>query len=166
MSGLPDHQILRARVTNLYANYVYVVSSWCGKRFNVGIETKDQVGVLISPKEASETGDMAKPIRFVSSMLLTGALLAPVAFAQDRDHDRDDRNRNNNRVYDSSHRDYHNWNSDEDNAYRQWYGQQHNGKQYRDYRKLNKKDQQAYWKWRHNNENDRDRDHDKDRDRH
>jgi len=116
------------------------------------------------PKEASETGDMAKPIRFVSSMLLTGALLAPVAFAQDRDHDRDDRNHNNTRVYDPVRRDYHNWNSDEDNAYRQWYGQQYNGKKYRDYRKLNKKDQQAYWKWRHNNDNDRD--HDKDRDRH
>src|SRR5207302_6243042 len=37
---------------------------------------------------------MKKPVRFTSSLLLAGALLAPIAtFAQDRDHDRDDHNK-------------------------------------------------------------------------
>jgi len=103
-------------------------------------------------------------IRFLNSLLVSAALLAPLAMhAQDRDHDRD---RDNHRVYDSAHRDYHAWNSDEDNAYRQWYGQTYNGHQYRDYRKLNKKQQQAYWKWRHDNDHDRDKDRDRDHDRH
>ena len=102
---------------------------------------------------------MRRIFRFGSSLLLSAALLAPLAMqAQDRDHDRDDQ-----RVYDRAHRDYHNWNSDEDNAYRQWYGQTYNGRQYRDYRKLHKKQQQAYWKWRHDNDHDRHRDRDHDR---
>lgn len=107
---------------------------------------------------------MRRVFRFTNSVLLSAALIAPLAVrAQDRDHDRDDRNQ---RVYDSSHRDYHNWNGDEDQAYRQWYGNTYNGRQYRDYRKLNKKQQQAYWKWRHDNDRDKDHDRDRDHDRH
>ncbi len=102
---------------------------------------------------------MQKYIRFVNSLLLSAALLAPLAMqAQDRDRDRDDQ-----RVYDRAHRDYHNWNGDEDNAYRQWYGQTYNGRRYRDYRKLNRKQQQSYWNWRHDNDHDRDKDRDRDR---
>ena len=105
---------------------------------------------------------MKKPVRFTSSLLLAGALLAPIAtFAQDRDHDRDDHNKNV-RVYDPYRKDYHNWNSDEDTRYRHWYTQTYSGRTYRPYKKLHKKDQQAYWKYQHDN----DRDHDRDRDRH
>ena len=107
---------------------------------------------------------MKRNFRLASSLLLTAALLAPVAMsAQDRDHDRDDRVVKNYRVYDSTRHQYHNWNRDEDDNYRRWYGQTYNGRDYRDYRKLNKKQQQAYWKWRHDNDHDRD---DRDRDRH
>jgi hypothetical protein len=100
-----------------------------------------------------------KKFRLGSSLLLSAALLVPIAMrAQDRDHDRDDRNQ---RVYYRAHHDYHAWNNDEDEAYRRWYGQTYNGRQYREYRKLNKKRQQAYWKWRHDNDRDHDRDHDR-----
>ena len=103
-------------------------------------------------------------LRKVSSLVLAGVITAPVAmYSQDRDHDRDDHNRNNNyRVYDSYGRTYHNWNDDEDRSYRQWYGQTYNDRDYRDYRKLNKKQQRAYWQYRH----DHDKDHDHDNDRH
>lgn len=60
-------------------------------------------------------------------------------------------------LYDSAHRQYRNWNRDEDQAYRGWYGQTYNGRHYRNCRKLNKKPQQAYWKWR-NDHNDHDGD--------
>lgn len=97
---------------------------------------------------------MKRTIHFASTLLLSGALLAPIAMqAQDRDHDRDDR------VYDRAHRDYHNWNADEDRNYHQWYGDTYHGRDYRDYRKLNRKDQERYWAWRH--DHDRDHDHDK-----
>jgi len=107
---------------------------------------------------------MKRLTRNFSALLLAGAISAPVAlYAQDRDHDRDDHDRDkNSRVYDPYRHDYHTWISDEDRVYRQWYGQTYNGRDYRDYRKLDKKHQEAYWKYRH----DHDRDHDHDNDRH
>ena len=55
---------------------------------------------------------MTRLIRNISSLVVAGIITAPVAlYAQDRDHDRDDRTH---RVYDPYQRDYHNWNGDED----------------------------------------------------
>lgn len=108
-----------------------------------------------------------KGMRVLSSMVLMGALAAPLSLmAQDHDrddhHDRDDRAKNQ-RVYDRDHKDYHNWNSDEDRSYRQWYGETYNGRDYRDYNRLKHKDQTAYWNWHHQH-GDHDRDDHKDRD--
>ncbi|MGZ4899621.1 MAG: hypothetical protein ACXV8X_08190 [Candidatus Angelobacter sp.] len=102
-----------------------------------------------------------KGMRILSSMVLMGALAAPLALqAQDRDrddhHDRDDRAKQQ-RIYDRNHKDYHQWNGDEDRNYRQWYTQQYNGREYRDYNRLNHRDQSAYWNWRHQH-GDHDRD--------
>jgi hypothetical protein len=97
--------------------------------------------------------------RYVTSVALMGALAAPVAmFAQDRDHDHD--RDDNRRVYDRQYRDYHNWNRDEDQRYRGWYSNNYNGREYRDYDKLSRKQQNQYWKWRHK-QNDNDHDHDR-----
>jgi hypothetical protein len=52
------------------------------------------------------------------------------------------------RVYDSHHKDYHNWDDHEDRAYRSYLAEQHY--EYRDYHKQNHRRQEAYWKWRHN----------------
>ncbi len=96
--------------------------------------------------------------RYVTSIALMGALAAPVAmFAQDRDrddrHDKDE----NRRVYDRQYHDYHSWNGDEDQRYRGWYSNTYNGREYRDYDKLSRKQQNEYWKWRHKH-NDHDAD--------
>jgi hypothetical protein len=109
-----------------------------------------------------------KGMRVLSSMLLMGALAAPLALAQERDRDehkdRDDRAQTP-RMYDRDHKDYHTWNTHEDRNYRQWYEQKYNGQVYREYSRLNKHDQEAYWNWRHQHgDNDRD-DHDRDHDR-
>ena len=93
---------------------------------------------------------MKRTIRFASSLLLSGTLLAPIAMQARDDHDRDDRNR----VYDRAHHDYHNWTADEDRNYRQWYADRYHARDYRDYRKLNHKDQAAYWNWRHDHDHD------------
>ena len=88
---------------------------------------------------------MNKGIRYLASLMLLGALAAPLGLrAQDDHHDA-----NEHRVYDREHKDYHAWNADEDHAYRQWYTDVHHGKKYRELNKLNKKDQDAYWTWRH-----------------
>ena len=92
-----------------------------------------------------------KGIRYLSSLVLMGALAAPLVLqAQDRDdhQDRNDRN-NNQRVYDRQHKDYHQWNASENRTYQQWYGQNYNGKANRNYNQLHRKDQDAYWNYRH-----------------
>jgi Ni/Co efflux regulator RcnB len=110
-----------------------------------------------------------KGMRILSSIILMGALASPLAMRA-QDHDRDDhKDRDDHakkqRIYDRDHKDYHNWNQDEDRNYRQWYTESHRDKEYREYNRLNKKDQNAYWNWRHQHgDNDHDRDDHKDKD--
>lgn len=51
------------------------------------------------------------------------------------------------RVFDSNHRDYHNWDDREDRAYRRYLNEQHHS--YREYNRQNKRSQRSYWTWRH-----------------
>src|SRR5579859_5467376 len=71
-----------------------------------------------------------KSIRYLSSLVLIGALAAPLALqAQDRDDRQGRNNRNNNqRVYDRQHKDYHQWDGNENRTYQQWYAQNNNGR--------------------------------------
>jgi type III secretory pathway component EscR len=82
--------------------------------------------------------------RFVGAVLLSAALLAPIAVKADDDHNRRER------IYDKSHKDYHEWNDQEDRAYRHYLEEHH--RPYRDWKKANKRDQEAYWAWRHNHQ--------------
>ncbi len=91
--------------------------------------------------------------------VLTAALLAPGAihiFAAAQDDQRhEDQDKKQKRIYDSKHKDYHDWNDNEDRAYHQYFQEQH--KDYRDYSKLNRHDQEQYWNWRHQHPDDQDR---------
>jgi len=51
------------------------------------------------------------------------------------------------RVYDPGYNDYHYWDSAEFGYYNTWLGETH--RHYRDYRKLSRRDQDDYWRWRH-----------------
>ena len=51
------------------------------------------------------------------------------------------------RVYDSHHRDYHNWDDREDRAYRNYQQERHDS--YVAYEHRKHKYQQHYWNWRH-----------------
>jgi hypothetical protein len=75
----------------------------------------------------------------LSGFLLGAALLAPVAVNADDHHDK--------RYYDRDHKDYHQWNNQEDRAYRVYLGEQH--RDYRDFSKANRNDQSQYFRWRH-----------------
>jgi hypothetical protein len=55
------------------------------------------------------------------------------------------------RVYDPYYHDYHRWNAGEESYYRQWATENHREPN-RDFRQLDKDDQQRYWQWRHNHE--------------
>jgi len=79
--------------------------------------------------------------RFLNSLLLGAALVAPIALttstlsAEDR------------RYHDAAHNDDHAWNAHEDRAYRIWVKDNH--RKYTNFAKLKAEDQQAYWDWRH-----------------
>src|ERR1700743_3863320 len=50
------------------------------------------------------------------------------------------------RIYDSHHKDYHNWDDREDRAYRRYLAEKHY--QYVEYQRQQHRRQGAYWKWR------------------
>jgi hypothetical protein len=54
------------------------------------------------------------------------------------------------RVYDRSHKDYHVWDDQEDQTYRQYLSDNH--RTYRPIAKLSNRDQTRYWNSRHENE--------------
>jgi hypothetical protein len=88
--------------------------------------------------------------RFYGIGLLGAALLLP-AFAQEHraEERREEQRREDARRYrDVKHKDEHEWNNREDQAYRMW--AQKNHRKYNDFSRLKSRDQQSYWDWRHN----------------
>jgi hypothetical protein len=82
--------------------------------------------------------------RFIGSLLLAGAIFAPTAAMT---APRPQEGSVQIRVYDSHHRDYHNWDDREDHAYRGYLVEHHRA--YRSYDQQRARDQRNYWKWRH-----------------
>jgi hypothetical protein len=91
-----------------------------------------------------EDYNMHRANRYITSLFLTAALAAPVALmaipAPQEDH-------NQNRVYDKEHKDYHNWDGNENKAWGQYLSDNH--KSSHEYSKANKKEQSDYWNYRH-----------------
>ncbi len=100
---------------------------------------------------------MRRGCQYLSSLLLTAALAAPVALmaaARPQD-DRERENRqgeNNKRYYDKGHKDYHNWDANEDRSYQRYQTQHH---ERRAFVQLSTRQQTVYWKWRHSNPDNR-----------
>ena len=89
--------------------------------------------------------------RYVSSLFLAAALLAPpgimAAFAPQEQDRHEEHAREEHRYYDSEHRDYHHWDDGENRAYRHYLEERH--REYVDFDRANRRQQQAYWHWRH-----------------
>jgi hypothetical protein len=84
--------------------------------------------------------------RFLGSLIVTAALLAPVS-AQAAVGPKRPQATVQLRVYDRAHKDYHVWDDHEDRAYRQYLGDQH--RKYRGYSTLSHRRQTTYWNYRH-----------------
>jgi Ni/Co efflux regulator RcnB len=104
---------------------------------------------------------MHRGYRFLSSLLLTSVLAAPVAMMASPQDDKNQENRqgdnrdpgkkqddNSKRYYDKGHKDYHTWDSNEDSAYQRYQTEHH---EKRDFVQLSTKQQTVYWNWRHSN---------------
>jgi hypothetical protein len=75
----------------------------------------------------------------ILSALVVGATMIGPVVGQADPHDK--------RYYDRDGKDYHAWNSNEDHAYRAYLQEQH--KDYRDFNRVKRADQQQYFAWRH-----------------
>jgi hypothetical protein len=102
---------------------------------------------------------MRRAYRFVISLVLTAALVIPVAMMaatstiadKDKKHD-DKQDEKNQRYYDKKHKDYHTWDNNEDMSYHR-YQTEHREK--RPFIQLNTRQQNSYWNWRHSNPDNR-----------
>lgn len=81
---------------------------------------------------------------FVAAVFVSplGTLARPQDDRQEHHQNRDDQ-----RYYDNTHKDYHSWDGSEDTAWRQYQTDHH--RDYRDFSSASKKQQADYWKWRH-----------------
>lgn len=82
--------------------------------------------------------------RFWNTALLGAALIVPIALVPNRARAED---KNARTYHDKEHNDDHQWNGQEDKAYRMYAKENH--RKYVDFGKLKESDQQAYWAWRH-----------------
>jgi hypothetical protein len=81
--------------------------------------------------------------RYWSVLLLSAALAAPLSVKADDKHS----DNQTKRYYDSSARDWHEWNQNEDRAYHQYLTESH--KKDHDIAKANRGEKKDYFKWRH-----------------
>jgi hypothetical protein len=94
---------------------------------------------------------------FLSALSLPTSLRASPARRIARYADtsqRDDRAQG--RFYDQKNRDWHDWNDNEERAYRQFLTE--NRREYREFTRLNDREQSDYWNWRHSHPDRDDRD--------
>jgi hypothetical protein len=81
--------------------------------------------------------------KHIPALLFAAVLAAPsLAVAAPQDHRPAQK-----RVYDRDHKDYHVWDSREEQSYRAWANEQHHANL--NYAKLKRQQQSEYWAWRH-----------------
>ena len=99
---------------------------------------------------------MNRTYRYIASLFVTAAFVIPVAMMAAPAPQRASVQL---RVYDSGHKDYHNW---DDNENRAWglYLSENNRKQH-EFRKARQREQSQYWNWRHEHSDDHDRSYDR-----
>ena len=83
--------------------------------------------------------------RFWNTALLSAALTVPIAMAPTVL--RADDHKVERSYHDRQHNDDHQWNNNEDQAYRTWGKENH--RRYKDFSRMKDRDRQNYWGWRH-----------------
>ncbi|HLW98599.1 MAG TPA: hypothetical protein VKR82_08145 [Candidatus Acidoferrales bacterium] len=87
---------------------------------------------------------MRNASRFIGSLILTAALVGPVAMmAAPAPQDAGVQIR----IYDRNHKDYHNWDDRENHAWGIFLTDNH--RKSHEYSRASKREQSQYWNWRH-----------------
>jgi hypothetical protein len=82
------------------------------------------------------------PHRYIAAIFLTASLTAPVALIASPGPQAVQV-----RVYDTEHKDYHNWDDHENAAWGRFLAENH--RKDHEYAKAKAKEQHEYWNWRH-----------------
>lgn len=90
---------------------------------------------------------MRKSYKYLSLFFLTAAITAAAAVRVGAQEVVITHEGNHARYYDRNHRDYHEWNDNEDRSYRVYLGERH--REYHEFHHENSRRQRAYWNWRH-----------------
>lgn len=93
-------------------------------------------------------------LKYLAPLVLSASVVVPAIIAGCAAHVE------GGRVYDSRYHDYHTWDNNEVVYYNRWETDNH--KEHRDFDKRSKKDQQDYFKWRHDQDQKNHGDHDHD----
>jgi hypothetical protein len=99
-----------------------------------------------------EEYNMHSAHRYITSLFLTAALVMPVAMMAAPAPQRASVQV---RYYDSGHKDYHNWNDNENHAWGVYLTE--NNRKTQQFRKAKKSEKSQYWNWRHEHPDDNDR---------
>jgi hypothetical protein len=94
----------------------------------------------------SSQEDSKMVLKYAAPLFLSAALIVPALVPATRAAAKQDASVQV-RVYDSEHKDYHNWDDNENRAWGQYLSENH--KQTHDFQKADKKEQSDYWNWRH-----------------
>ena len=78
----------------------------------------------------------------------TALIFSTNLLAQDHDRDHDQNHDDRHHVYDKNHKDYHDFDAHEEQAYRSYWQQRHHD--YVDWDRASERQRQDYWNWRHN----------------
>jgi len=89
---------------------------------------------------------MRRANRYIASLFLTAALVAPVSIMaasglQDRE------TKDQVRVYDKDHNDFHDWNDNEKKAWERYHTEKHIA--HHEFSNADEKERADYWNWRH-----------------
>ena len=93
--------------------------------------------------------------KYIPALFLSAALMVPASALAARAAAKQDASVQV-RVYDSEHKDYHNWDDNENRAWGQYLSENH--KKAHDFQKADKKEQSNYWNWRHTHPDKDDKD--------
>jgi hypothetical protein len=128
--------------------------------FRVFLHSINEPDFQLRKSTVKELYEMHRLPKYLSSFLLTAALVGPAAIGvsarqqdshQGVDSRRDTRgngdNRETRRVYDENRRDWHEWNDNEEHSYRAYLTERH--RDYRDFFQVDARGQRDYWTWRH-----------------
>jgi hypothetical protein len=90
--------------------------------------------------------DLKMVHKYIAPLFLSAALMVPASVLAARVAAKQDASVKI-RVYDSEHKDYHDWDDNENRAWGQYLSENH--KKAHDFQKADKKEQSDYWNWRH-----------------